>query len=524
MPFTSELFDLSRLREHFPETVRQFLGLENGEKHLERIHRIEQRWHQSRSPRFQSPQIVEFLNNQNDSRPNDWEIIYAGGTLGLLHAAVMSHCYGRKVLVVDAHRVAETHRDWNISDEELEAFIRVGLFSKEEIETAVVNRYKTGFVKFSDTNSSVKTSKLFMDNVLDVAIDANILLELAKRKLVGSGSSFLDQHLLKSAVVFRDGITVDLEDLGSGEVKTFKAELLCDATGTNSEISRQLNRGRSITHICPTVGTVATGFLHGSADDEVDFDIGEILVSTEDITEGRQLIWEGFAGSREKDEYTTYLFFYDSVGSPADKSLFPLFEEYFSKLPSYKKPGPNWRIIKPVYGYIPSIHHHSWKNAKRTSADRILLIGDAAGLSSPLTFCGFGSHVRNLERLTEKTEEVFGKDSFDEKTLADINAYEANVSQMASLAEFMRPMPNSDSFVVNETMNAVMKALEGLEPQIRRQMFRDQVRFKSFVKVLKETASLHPKVFRLMFEHLGVKGAFWWIANIAKAALSEKSK
>jgi lycopene cyclase CruA len=522
MTASTNQFNLSILKERFPETTNRLLGLENGEHHLRRIHQLEQRWHEARSNPRKFPAIIEFSESPSESGSNDYELIYAGGTLGLLHAAVMSHCHGRKVLVVDAHRVAETHRDWNISDEELEAFIRVGLFTKQEIETAVVNRYRTGFVKFSDTNSSVKTDKLFMDNVLDVAIDANILLEIAKEKLVASGSAVADRHILKSAKVFRDCVEVILEDCESGTVKTLKAQLLCDATGTNSEISRQLNSGRSITHICPTVGTVATGFVHGDADDEVDFDIGEILVSTEDITDGRQLIWEGFAGSREKDEYTTYLFFYDSVNSPADKSLFPLFEEYFQKLSTYKKPGTNWKIVKPVYGYIPSIHHHSWKNSKRTAADRVLLIGDAAGLSSPLTFCGFGSHVRNLERLTEQTEIAFKKNAFDEKSLEEINAYEANVSQMASLAEFMRPMAKSDSFVVNETMNAVMKALENLDPEIRKQLFQDRVRFKSFAKVLKETATLHPKVFKLMFEHLGVKGAFWWIANIAKAAIKEK--
>ena len=522
MAFTPEQFDLSLLSEKFPETVSRILELENGEDHLRRIHQIEQRWQRARSSPNQTPHTVEFTKQNSDIYGIDFDIIYAGGTLGLLHAAVMSHRYGRKVLVIDAHRVAETHRDWNISDEELASFINVGLFSKEEIEKAVVNRYRTGFVKFADANSSVKTSKLFMDNVLDVAIDANILLELAKEKLIESGSSVLDHHTLKSATVFKDCVVVTVQNSGSDSSKTFSSRLLCDATGTNSDISRQLNRGRSITHICPTVGTVATGFVHGGADDEVDFDIGEILVSTEDITEGRQLIWEGFAGSREKDEYTTYLFFYDSVDSPADKSLFPLFEEYFLKLSTYKKPGSAWKMVKPVYGYIPSIHHHAWKNAKRTSADRIVLIGDAAGLSSPLTFCGFGSHVRNLERLAENTEAAFQKNSFDEKSLAEINAYEANVSQMASLAEFMRPMPNSDSFVVNETMNAVMKALENLDPEIRRQMFQDRVKFKSFAKVLKETATLHPKVFGLMFEHLGVKGAFWWIANIAKAAFNEK--
>jgi hypothetical protein len=76
--------------------------------------------------------------------------------------------------------------------------------------------------------------------------------------------------------------------------------------------------------------------------------------------------------------------------------------------------------------------------------------------------------------------------------------------------------------VVNETMNAVMMALSRLNKEIRREMFQDRVTFKSFRQVLKETAIIHPKVFKLMFEHLGTKGAFWWIANIVEAAVKEK--
>ena len=171
----------------------------------------------------------------------------------------------------------------------------------------------------------------------------------------------------------------------------------------------------------------------------MDFSIGEILVSTEDVSDGRQLMWEGFAGNPRKNEYTTYLFFYDSVKSKADKSLFRLFEDYFEKLPRYKAKTNGWRIVKPVFGYIPSVHHHGWKNIKKTSSKRILLVGDAAGLSSPLTFCGFGSHVRNLRKLTELTEIALSENALDEKSLSEINAYEPRVAQMASLAEFMRP-------------------------------------------------------------------------------------
>ena len=287
-----------------------------------------------------------------------------------------------------------------------------------------------------------------------------------------------------------------------------------------------MNSGRSIAHVCPTVGTVARGFRRGEYETgdtkAVDFSIGEILVSTEDISDNRQLMWEGFAGNPARDEYTTYLFFYDSVSSKADKSLFRLFEDYFEKLPDYKeKAGASWRVVKPVFGYIPSVHHRGWNNIKKTATDRILLIGDAAGLSSPLTFCGFGSHVRNLRRLTDGCENALRENSFDEKSLALINAYEPRVAQLASLAEFMRPAPHSKSFVVNETMNAVMSALSKLDSRISCELFQDRIPFASFKKVLATTARLHPKVFRLMFEHLGTTGAFWWIAKIAENAFRE---
>jgi hypothetical protein len=55
-------------------------------------------------------------------------------------------------------------------------------------------------------------------------------------------------------------------------------------------------------------------------------------------------------------------------------------------------------------------------------------------------------------------------------------------------------------------------------------MFQDRISFDSFKRVLLKTAKIHPAVFRKMHAHLGTKGAFWWIANIAKAAFEEKGK
>ena len=519
---TEEQFNLAETRRKFPFLVENLAHLPNREAHLKRIWEIERRWNDSCENPDKYDEVVRFGSAPKDlDVEEEFEIIYAGGTLGLLHAGVMALRHNRKVLVFDAHTVGVTHRDWNISDAELQEFISAGLFTKDEIEKTIANRYKTGFVKFYDGNSKIKTPRLFMNNVLDVAVEADKLLGLAAAKLKKTESKIINNLRFLRAFVQKERVLVECEDIKTGKQKFFAAKLFVDACGTNSPVSRQLNSGKSITHVCPTVGTVASGFNRGTDEKQVDFSVGEILVSTEDASDSRQLIWEGFAGNPAKDEYTTYLFFYDSVASRADKSLFRLFEDYFEKLPDYKTKDGAWKIIKPVFGYIPSVHHRGWNNRKQTAANRILLVGDAAGLSSPLTFCGFGSHVRNLRKLTNATEKALKNNFFDEKYLSEINAYEPRVAQMASLAEFMRPTEKSKSSVVNETMNAVMSALSSLDAEISREMFQDRISFASFRTVLLKTAKIHPKVFRLMFEHLGVKGAFNWISIIAEAAFYE---
>lgn len=520
-------FDLSEFRRRAPATVAAFGALPNRELWLRRIAELDERWQKA----FETNEFNRETEVLIDGNPpadleiaGEFEIVYAGGGLGLLHAAAMSANFNRKVLVFDLHAVGKTHRDWNISDDELQEFERAGLFTKDELERAIVNRYRTGFVKFYDANSRFKPAPLFMQNVLDVAIEADVLLEAAKKKVESSNTNsvLLDAHKFVRAYQQTNRVLIEVEDQKTKQRKLFAARLFVDATGTNSPVSRQINAGRAITHVCPTVGTVAKGFARGEDHNEVDFSVGEILVSNEDAADDRQLIWEGFAGSSRRDEYTTYLFFYDSIESKADKSLLNLFEQYFEKLPGYKRRTNNWRVVKPVFGFIPSYHHHGWNNQKHTASARVLLVGDAAGLSSPLTFCGFGSHVRNLRRLTHLTELALKGDLLDASALGEINAYEPRVAQMASLAEFMRPPTTGKSAVVNETMNAVMQALGDLDENVRRDLFKDRISFAAFKSVLKRTATIHPAVFKKMFEHLGAKGAFWWVANIAESALHER--
>lgn len=517
--------DLSDFRRRYPLTVASFGALADREAWLRRIWELDTRWEQTMEQAGERAEtILHGAPPQGLAIEAEYEIIYAGGVLGLLHAAVMSCRYNRRVMVFDAHAVGRTHRDWNISDGELKEFERAGLFTKEETEAAVANRYRSGFVKFHDAASRVKTPPLWIEGVLDVALEADKLLQLAaeKIKLSGTSSALMDGLRFIRCYVQPERVVVEVEDVRTQQRKLFAARLFVDATGTNSPVSRQLNDGRSITHVCPTVGTVARGFVRGAEPDKVDFSVGEILVSNEDARDHRQLIWEGFAGNARRDEYTTYLFFYDAVNSPADKSLLALFERYFEQLPRYKRAGAQWRVLKPVFGYIPSFHQHGWANRKQTAEARVMLVGDAAGLSSPLTFCGFGSHVRNLHRLTHLTHLALEADLLDAAALADINAYEPRVAQMASFAEFLRPTAKSEPSAVNETLNAVMAALHSLDERVRRELFQDRMSFSALKNLLSQTARLYPRIFKRVREHLGARGTFWWLTNIATAAFTER--
>lgn len=349
--------DLNHFRQRYPLTVASFGVLAEREAWLRRIWELDARWQkafENNGGDMAEEVIVQSAPPANLNVEGEFDIIYAGGVLGLLHAAVMARRYNRRVMVFDEHAVGRINRDWNISDEELREFDHTGLFTKEEIEDAVINRYRSGFVKFHDAASRVKTPPLWMNGVLDVALGADKLLALAAAKVRvhgPGGCALFDGLRFVRAYVEAHRVTIEVEDARS-QRRLFSARLFVDATGANSPVARQINDGRAITHVCPTVGTVARGFARGEEPDKVDFTVGEILVSTEDASDHRQLIWEGFAGSPQRDEYTTYLFFYDALNSPADKSLLSLFERYFETLPSYKRTGTHWRVTKPVFGLI----------------------------------------------------------------------------------------------------------------------------------------------------------------------------
>ncbi|PWW82251.1 hypothetical protein CR164_04355 [Prosthecochloris marina] len=507
------MFD--RIRTSHPLVYRYFSKLEDGEKHLRRVIELDRYWEHLQKGVPKEVILPGSSLPDGITLDGEYDIFYVGGTLGLMHAAVMAGRYGYKVMLIDRHVSGKSTRDWNISRSELDKLEETGVFSAEEIEAFIVRRYRTGWVEFYVEEKRQK--KLYMDDVLDCAVDTDRLLSAAKQKILAKdGCDVADQSTFRCCYQFPDHIVIEVEG-ADGKPLFFKARVLVDVMGILSPIAMQLNKGRPQTHVCPTVGTVASGFR------DADYEVGEILASNEhaDTSAGssRQLIWEGFPGSGK--EYITYLFFYDAIDSDNDKSLLGLFETYFQKLPDYKALSDDFQIHRPVFGIIPAYSHRGFTREREIADDHILLFGDAASLGSPLTFCGFGSMVRNLPHLTGALDRALAAGSLLRADLEKISAYEPNVASMANLMKYMCYDAQTDApDFVNELMNEVMIVLDGLPQRYRQTMFRDEMRLDDFVTVLLKVAWRYPKVLKATYDKLGVGGSVSFISNLAGWALS----
>lgn len=521
--------DIDHFRRRYPATVASLGALPRREEWLRRIWKTDQEWreaNETRGGRAAATEEVLVRSAPPAGREveGEFDVVYAGGALGLLHAGVMACRFNRRVLVLEDGEAALSEGAWNISDDELKELERAGLLSPDESESVIVNRYSGGFVKFHDAASRIKAEPLWTSGVLDVAVDGERIKSLVAERIAregAEGSRVLVGFRFVRAYIERHRVTVETEG-ADGERRLFSARLFVDATEAGSPVVRQLNE-TALTHVRPTVGTISSGYARGPARDEVDFQTGEILVSTEDASDHRQLIWDGFAANRERDEYATRLFFYDAVNSPADKSLLSLFERYFETLPAYKRRGASWRVRRPVFGHVPVFQTgRGWRSARSLAADRVLAIGETASTSSPLGFRGTGAHIGELRRLARLTERALASDATDARSLAELCARKPRVAQTLMLAEFMRPTPKGAPSAVNETFNAMMAALHKLDERVRQELFQDRLSFGALRSLIGHTARIYPRIFARVRERLGARGTLWWLSDVFEAMRSER--
>ncbi|MBW4682401.1 MAG: flavin-dependent dehydrogenase [Microcoleus vaginatus WJT46-NPBG5] len=501
----------------YPQTVKYFQKFPNGEYDLKRVYWWEQRWREGvRNP--QKPRQVVFSGEERErgrggegersSRNSSYDLIYVGGALGVIHAAVMAKL-GYRVLLLERLPFGRMNREWNISRNEIQSLIDLGLFTPVEVESIIAREYKDGFHKFFDANNPpiAKAPVLHTPKVLNVALDAEHLLRLCGEKLKSAGGEIWDETEFIRADVEPAQVAVQTKHLPTGSEGQATGRLLVDAMGTASPIAWQLNGGRAFDSVCPTVGAVIdSGFEPGVWDSQY----GDVLNTHGDISRGRQLIWELFPAAGE--ELTVYLFHYHQVNRTNPGSLLEMYEDFFTILPEYRRCDMDklvWK--KATFGYIPG-HFSMGSSDRKVAVDRLIAIGDAASLQSPLVFTGFGSLVRNLPRLTELLDTALKHDLLSAGHLNQIRAYQSNVSVTWLFSKGM--MVPTGKFIQPQQINAILNTFFGILAQqkevVAETFIKDRVDWLMFNRLALEAAWKNPSLLIWILNFVNLQDVLRW--------------
>lgn len=497
---------LYELAGRYPKTVAAFSQMEDGERALRAIMALERRWTQLNSGSVDSDpfRYVPTAGQLPGCPPeNCYDVVIAGGSLGLVAGVALAQ-RGLKVLVFDREKVGAAHREWNTSRRELAALADWGIFTQGELETTVATEYRQGVISFDASGTGVEACPLYLEGVLDVALDAQAVLDLARGRFVEAGGTVLEGRAFRRLHMAQRGAVASVFEVeGPSGVEFYRARLAIDTMGSVSPIAVGLNGGLPFDGVCPTAGTVVEGL-------EADPSTGDVLVSVAGAQDGRQLIWEGFPG--RGDETTVYLFYYDRTGPDRAKEqgLLDLFEQYFERLPDYKQFREGGRHVRPVYGYIPARHGRSG----RTAARGLLCLGDSAAGQSPLTFCGFGSFVRHVGRVSALVSYALRHELLEERHLRLISPHQANLRVAWVFSRLMQPWASGDPACVNRLMNVFCGALGEVGQDATVRFLQDRYTFGEYLRIMLVTARRYPAVFPLVARVLGPGGLLKWVGDM----------
>lgn len=429
----------------------------------------------------------------------DVDVLLVGGGLSLLLAPMLAR-RGLSVAVCDRGRVGAAQREWNGSDAELAALRSSGFLTDAELEALVIARYREGICRWHGGGTYP------VSGVLDCAIDAGALLAHARIAAEAAGVRVLDRHELAGVGFGERSVAVRLLDRGGSQARptTLVARAVVDARGAASAYA-------SADILCPTVGGVLTGLAAGQAPDEMDPDVGDILVTTEGIEAGHQHIWEGFPG--RNGETTVYLFYYARRNAVTPGALVRLYDRFFSTLGRYKRGDAT--LVRPTFGIIPG-----WSRlapAPASPSPRWVLVGDAAARHSPLTFCGFGSLVRGLAGSVTRVEAAVNGRAEE--------PHEDGVHAGTGLLSLLLASPPAEPArrgALNALLDAAFSALHGRGDVFYGRLLRDEMSLRELVLFLRETAARRPRVYLDVVRDARPDEVLRWASLLARGVVAER--
>lgn len=317
-------------------------------------------------------------------------------------------------------------------------------------------------------------------NVLNLGVAPAVLIENVARRFKEKGGTILEKSPLKGVVVSDSlGAAIDM-----GDNEPITSRLILDCMGNGSPITRQQRYGLKPDGVCAVVGSCASGF-----DKETNL-IGDIIYTNTEITDktenGKlQYFWEAFpvgigrkgAEPGTSDTKTTYMFTYMDA-SEDRPSLETLMDDYWDLLPVYQPsiedPEKDLDVHRVLFAYFPTFKDSPVK----PQWSRVLAVGDASGIQSPLSFGGFGALTRHLERISSALSEALEHDLLHKSDLAEINAYTPNLSAawMFQKAMSVRMGTDVDSKFVNRLLATNFEIMNDMGSSTMMPFLQDVVR------------------------------------------------
>jgi len=448
---------------------------------LKVLGQTDQRWQMIKMGRTSIPMVV--TTQSGCLGDLDWDVVVAGGTLGILVGAVLAQ-KGWRVALLERGTLRGRDQEWNISRRELSVLIELGLLTEVELEQAIASEYNPGRIAFGEG------PEFWVRDVLNVGVDPVYLLATLKQRFIAAGGKLLENTAFQGAIVHPDGVEVKA---GS----RLKTRLLLDVMGHFSPIVQQARQGQTPDGVCLVVGSCAQGFAHN--------DTGDLFVSFTPTQNHCQYFWEAFPA---RDGRTTYLFTYLTV-HPERPRLADLLADYFHLLPDYQNIDLDqlqWQRF--LFGLLPAYR----SSPLQPAWDRILQVGDSSGAQSPLSFGGFGAMLRHLDRLTQALETALKVDALDRPSLGFIQPYQPNLAvtwlfqRTMSIAMDQRVDPNQ----INQLLATVFQEMNQLGDSALQPFLQDVVQFSILSQILIPLGLKHPQLIGKILPQAGVLGLVDW--------------
>jgi hypothetical protein len=377
----------------------------------------------------------------NEQKPLDYDVVVCGGTLGVFFAtSLLLRNPGMKIAILEAGELKGRAQEWNISRKEMEELLELGVLSDDDILACVTTEFpgcRSGF-----KNSEVTPLEggyfendvgyeCFTPDVLNLGVSPQILLERVTLRFRALGGTVLERTRLQGICVSETvGTALDIGD----DADVLTSRLVLDCMGNGSPISRQQRNGMKPDGVCAVVGSCASGY------DPKTNVVGDIIYTNTEIQDvgasKNQYFWETFpvgigieGGLKpgESDVKTTYMFTYMDADEKRPP-LSDLMDDYWKLLPIYQPsisdPEKDLDVRRVLFAYFPTYRDSPLK----PKWSRVLSVGDASGIQSPLSFGGFGALTRHLERISDALSDALESDLLHKEDLGKINAYTPNLS------------------------------------------------------------------------------------------------